>query len=248
MAPHQQQRSHTHLLTSPRSPLTAISLSNLLLHPTAWHSLPLDIRVHLCSLLPPITPQSTDDDVPTQHDPDTNPLLGPLAGPVKEEVERWQENLRLGFEGRRWRAEAMRAAKTRGEGGFDGFVRWERGWIWGLRDGEAEGEGVGEEDEGDAQAGMVGMGGQGIEDEGNSCKRIRSGDAVADEKADLSNQGVMTDGDEISGVLKTNEETIVQESGDENPMQIKFSYARDGVSEELGSCVQDGLNNVGSPW
>lgn len=203
-----------------------------------------------------------------QHDADTNPLLGPLAGPVKEGVERWQENLRLGFEGRTWRAEALRAGKMRGEGGFEGFVRWERRWLWGMRDGEAEGETGGDEAEGVAEAGMVEMEADGneermvndkeaeverrdvLEDDTGGCRvEIVSVGADADaDDADFANgDGVMKDGDSEGRVVEAYGEKIVKDREGEETVDIESSCARDGMLEGLGSCVLDGTSDVGSP-
>lgn len=194
-----------------------------------------------------------------------NPLLGPLAGPVKEGVERWQENLRLGFEGRTWRAEALRAGKMRGEGGFEGFVRWERGWLWGIRDGEAEGKTGGDDIEGDAEAGMVEMEADGngermvndkeagvelrdvLEDDTGSC-RVEIVSVGADVDADFSyGDGVMKDGGGEGGVVEAYGEKIVKDSEGEETVDIESSCARDGRLEGLGSCVMDGTSDVGSP-
>ena len=57
---------------------------------------------------------------------------------IEEELRRWQEDLKDGREGKKWRDEAMQAGKDRVQGKFDEWKEAEREEYWGKATAKAE--------------------------------------------------------------------------------------------------------------
>jgi hypothetical protein len=70
----------------------------------AWQSLPFKTREHLYSLLPP--PREGE----VEPDPDVHPLKSAYKPYIEEELRRWQQDLKDGREGRKWREEALQVS------------------------------------------------------------------------------------------------------------------------------------------
>ncbi|KAI7565215.1 hypothetical protein KC343_g1383 [Hortaea werneckii] len=135
------------MLTSDKSKLKDVKvsdLSNILATPAAWSTLPLPIRQHLYTLLPPPEPHEP------AHDPDINPMQTAYRQYIEEELSQWQADLGNGFETKKWREDAMRASQERLEGKYDAWREAHREEWWGKqgeRDGRKEDDGGKEEKE-----------------------------------------------------------------------------------------------------
>ena len=57
---------------------------------------------------------------------------------IEEELRRWQEDLKDGREGKKWREEAMQAGRDRVQGKFDEWKEAEREEYWGKTTAKAE--------------------------------------------------------------------------------------------------------------
>lgn len=98
----------------------------MLSKPQAWSQLSEEAQQRLSALLPP----AKDG---TKHDPKQHPIKGRLASPVREAIERWQDDLVNGRELKTFRAHKVET--TRDEFAFQSSA------------GEEEAEEEGEEDE-----------------------------------------------------------------------------------------------------
>ncbi|KAI7506351.1 hypothetical protein KC367_g151 [Hortaea werneckii] len=101
---------------------------NVLATPAAWTALPLPVRQHLYTLLPPPEPHEP------AHDPEINPMQTAYRPYIEEELSQWQADLGNGFETKKWRDDAIRASQERLEG---------KGWGEGGRGWEGRGRGDG---------------------------------------------------------------------------------------------------------
>lgn len=91
----------------------------------AWETLDFQTREHLYSLLP--APQEGEP----EHNPDVHPLKSHYKSHIEEELRRWQEDLKDGREGKKWREEAMQAGQDRIDGKFDEWKEMEKEQYWG---------------------------------------------------------------------------------------------------------------------
>ena len=66
------------------------------------------------------------------HDPDVHPLNTRYKQSIKEEIQRYQEDLKAGWETKAWREEAMQAGKDGSDGKFDEWKRAQREEYWGA--------------------------------------------------------------------------------------------------------------------
>ena len=62
-----------------------------------------------------------------------HPLKSVYKSYIEEELRRWQEDLKDGREGKKWREEAMQAGQDRVEGKFDEWKELEREQYWGKQ-------------------------------------------------------------------------------------------------------------------
>lgn len=80
---------------------------------SAWDTLDLETRQRLYALLP----APADGEPP--HDPNVNPLETQLGKAIEDELRKWQDGLKEGREGKKWREDAMLAGRDRTSGKFD---------------------------------------------------------------------------------------------------------------------------------
>lgn len=91
----------------------------------AWMTLPQEVREQLYALLP------APGDGELAHDVNVNPLKTDYKSHIEEELRRWQQDLKDGREGKKWREEAMQAGRDRVDGKFDEWKESQREEYWG---------------------------------------------------------------------------------------------------------------------
>ncbi|KAK5693220.1 hypothetical protein LTR17_025196 [Elasticomyces elasticus] len=112
--------SDRRLLRAERSKLGIVDLSTILRKEGAWDMLSYEKRKELYDMLPANKPGEAP------HDPDVNPLKTSLRSYIEEELRVFQDDLKFGKEGRKWREEAMMAGVERKEGKYDEWKESER--------------------------------------------------------------------------------------------------------------------------
>ncbi|KAK5118631.1 hypothetical protein LTR85_008096 [Meristemomyces frigidus] len=123
------------MLTAEKSKLGKLEpaeLANILRKEAAWTTLPLEIRQHLYSMLP--APRAGE----APHDVEVNPLRTAYRPYIEEELGRWQEDLKNGFEAKKWREEALQAGRDRMDGRYDEWKEAQREEFWGEQGEEGE--------------------------------------------------------------------------------------------------------------
>lgn len=89
------------------------TIQQVLRKEAAWEALDIETRQRLYSLLP----APADGEPP--HDPNVNPLETKLGKAIEDELRKWQDDLKEGKEGKKWREDAILAGRDRTSGKFD---------------------------------------------------------------------------------------------------------------------------------
>jgi hypothetical protein len=68
------------------------------------------------------------------HDIDVHPLKTRYRPFIEEELRRWQDDVRDGKEGKKWREDAMKAGQDRAAGKWDEWKEQQKQLEWGVKD------------------------------------------------------------------------------------------------------------------